>query len=135
MAFESKRKVDIDEAPKKEETPDHQCCNKLSELMKHELDANKALKHGRASWLKNSAIDHVLQTYYHTGKLQIAVKELLMLREAEAHSRRITLQEEAVVEFAADVANHAMMVLDVLDLLGIPRPPKKEKVESYSTFS
>lgn len=123
--------------PKKEESLDHQCCTKLAELMKHELDENRPLKKGRESWLKNSAIDHVLQVYYHTGKLQVAVKELLEMQTAEAHSRRLHLQEAEVLEYAADVANHAMMVLDVLDLLGVPRPPKKEiqKAEKYDTFS
>lgn len=136
--FEAKRKVDVEVEPEKQQTPDHQCCTKFAELMKHELDENAALKKGRASWLKNSAMDHVLQTYYHTGKLQVALKELMMVETSPGTSRsKIEFLKAQVREYAADVGNHAMMVLDTLEILGIPHPPKKEKekVEKYDTFS
>lgn len=131
MSFDSKRKVEMDETPEApgEESPTHQCCTKFSELMKKELDANMERKKGRESWLAIAPMDHVLQVYYHTGKLQIAVKALeVMTKSGDASRSRLQAQEAEVIEYAADVANHAMMVLDALDKLGIPRPkPKKSE--------
>jgi len=123
---DSKRVV---EAGDNTESLDHQCVDKMAELMKNELNENMRLKEGRKNWINDQARMHVLQTYYHTGKLQVAVTALELLMKDEDSSRHeIAFQQEQVKEFAADVANHAMMVLDTLDLLGVPKPePKKEK--------
>lgn len=66
-------------------------------LMRRELHAN-AGKGDRPGWLAMSANEGLLEVYYHLAKLQKAVK----------HN-----DGPAIQEFSADVANMAMMVLDV----------------------
>ncbi len=64
--------------------------------MIEQLKANKR-KGDRPGWLACEPMQLVLEIYYHTGKLQEAVKDndLSLIRE-----------------YSADVANMAMMVLD-----------------------
>ena len=80
----------------------------FQEEMISQLAANKR-KGDRAGWLSCEAMQLVLEMYYHTGKLQEAVKnnDLDLIRE-----------------YSADVANISMMVLDkcggLLPLENIP---------------
>ena len=64
--------------------------------MIEQLAANKK-KGDRAGWLACEPMQLVLEIYYHTGKLQEAVKNN---------------NADLVREYSADVANMAMMVLD-----------------------
>lgn len=97
---------------------DHQAVNKMAQLMKHELDDNKQKKGGRVRWVHDTAKNHVLQTYYHAGKLQAAVIALeKLLKDEDASQAEIKYYKDRVKEFSADVANHAMMVADTLGLL------------------
>lgn len=108
--------------------------DKMAELMKRELEENFDRKGGRKDWLKMDAMSHVLQVYYHNAKLQFAVKDLLLFRsDSDASRHELQHQEELVKEYAADCCNHALMTLDVLDLLGVPRPVVK--VPSPPTYS
>ena len=66
-------------------------------LMRKELHANTG-KGDRPGWLAMSPEVALLEVYYHLAKLQKAVK----------HN-----DGPAIMEFSADVANMAMMVLDV----------------------
>jgi hypothetical protein len=66
-------------------------------LMKRELHANCG-KGDRPGWLSMDANTALLEVYYHLAKLQKAVK----------HN-----DGPAIQEYSADVANMAMMVLDV----------------------
>lgn len=72
------------------------------ELMRKELHAN-ADKGDRPGWLKMSADTALLEIYWHTAKLSAAVKNN---------------DGPAIIEHSADVANMAMMLLDVCG--GIP---------------
>lgn len=67
------------------------------ELMEAELRAN-AHKGGRANWLTMPPTTGILEIYYHTAKLQRAVADGDLMR---------------IREHSADVANMAMMLLDV----------------------
>jgi hypothetical protein len=73
-------------------------------LMRKELHAN-ADKGDRPGWLKMSADQALLEIYWHTAKLSAAVKNG---------------DGPAIIEHSADVANMAMMLLDVCG--GIPTP-------------
>jgi hypothetical protein len=66
-------------------------------LMENELHAN-AWKGDRPGWLSMSREIGMLEIYYHTAKLQKAVKDNNI---------------PGVREHAADVANMAMMMLDI----------------------
>ena len=64
--------------------------------MVEQLAANKR-KGDRAGWLSCEPMQLVLEMYYHTGKLQEAIKNN---------------DTNLIREYSADVANIAMMVLD-----------------------
>lgn len=64
--------------------------------MIHQLAANER-KGDRAGWLACDPMQLVIEVYYHTGKLQEAVKNN---------------NADLIKEYSADVANLAMMVLD-----------------------
>ena len=69
------------------------------EFQKHmitQLQENSR-KGDRAGWLSCTPMQLVLEIYYHTGKLQEAVKNN---------------DSELIKEYSADVANMSMMVLD-----------------------
>ena len=66
-------------------------------LMRQELHANTG-KGDRPGWLRMDANTALLEVYYHLSKLQKAVK----------HN-----DGPAIMEYSADVANMAMMVLDI----------------------
>ena len=70
-------------------------------LMEKELNANSD-KGDREGWLLMSPDEAMLEIYYHAAKLQKAV------RKGDA---------EGVKEYAADVANMSMMMVDVCQLL------------------
>lgn len=77
----------------------------FARLMAKELHAN-AGKGDRPGWLTMTPAIGMLEIYYHAAKLQKAVK---------------TGNAEGIREYAADVANMAMMLLDVcggLDVVG-----------------
>lgn len=71
-------------------------------LMRRELH-NNASKGDRPGWLKMSADTALLEIYWHTAKLSAAVKNN---------------DGPAIIEHSADVANMAMMLLDVCGGLG-----------------
>lgn len=70
--------------------------NLFQEEMIKQLAINKR-KGDRPGWLACDSMQLVLEVYYHTGKLQQAVKENDL---------------ELIREYTADVANMAMMILD-----------------------
>lgn len=70
-------------------------------LMEHELHAN-AGKGDRPGWLQMDRKTALLEIYYHLGKLQKATRDN---------------DPAGIVEYAADVANMAMMLVDVCGLL------------------
>ena len=72
------------------------------ELMRKELHANSA-KGDRPGWLRMSPEVALLEIYWHTAKLSAAVKNN---------------DGSAITEHSADVANMAMMLLDVCGGLG-----------------
>lgn len=85
-------------------------------LMEKELHAN-AGKGDRAGWLAMSPAVAMLEIYYHAAKLQKAVKD-----DAGPH----------IQEYAADVANMAMMLLDLCGGLvrvdsASQKPPHSER--------
>ncbi|MBG5856817.1 hypothetical protein GHW06_29600 [Pseudomonas aeruginosa] len=69
--------------------------------MEHELHAN-AGKGDRPGWLQMDRKTALLEIYYHLGKLQKATKGN---------------DTAGIVEYAADVANMSMMLVDVCGLL------------------
>jgi hypothetical protein len=127
MSFDSKRKVEFEDtvpAPAAvEQHPDLITVDKFSELMKKELLANMKRKGGREGWLGMEPMDHLLQVYYHVGKLQAALKALeVVMSDEHPSGSEAAYREGQVREFAADVANHALMLLDRLNILGVPHP-------------
>ncbi|MBG5855275.1 hypothetical protein GHW06_21715 [Pseudomonas aeruginosa] len=78
--------------------------------MEHELHAN-AGKGDRPGWLQMDRKTALLEIYYHLGKLQKATKGN---------------DTAGIVEYAADVANMSMMLVDVCGLLA--DAPGKEGV-------
>lgn len=92
-------------------------------LMQSELSANID-KGGRTAWLAYAPRFLLSEIFDHGSKLHVAAVELLRRRSGEP-SRPMpwgTDMEQRVREFAADVANMAMMLLDKLDLLPPPEP-------------
>ncbi|HBO1698979.1 TPA: hypothetical protein L4F66_004277 [Pseudomonas aeruginosa] len=73
----------------------------FSKLMEHELHAN-AGKGDRPGWLQMDRKTALLEIYYHLGKLQKATRDN---------------DPAGIVEYAADVANMSMMLVDVCGLL------------------
>lgn len=102
------------------------CLAKLeafSLLMQAELVANID-KGGRTTWLAYAPRFLLSEIFDHAAKLHVAGAELLRRRNGVA-ARPMpwgTDMEQRVREFAADVANMAMMMLDKLDLLPMPEP-------------
>lgn len=78
--------------------------------MEHELHAN-AGKGDRPGWLQMDRRTALLEIYYHLAKLQKATKDN---------------DAAGIVEYAADVANMSMMLVDVCGLLAAA--PRKEGV-------
>jgi len=76
--------------------------NPFFAMMEQELHAN-AGKGDRPGWLSMSPGQCLLEIYYHIGKLQKAVKDG---------------SEAGISEYAADVANMSMMLVDICGLLG-----------------
>ena len=72
-------------------------------LMRNELHAN-AGKGDRAGWLQMDSNTALLEIYYHLAKLQKAVRKD---------------NPNEIREYAADVANMAMMALDICDYLDV----------------
>jgi hypothetical protein len=89
-------------------------------LMVRELAANNG-KGNRMGWLEMTRKDAVAEVHWHASKLAVAAKEAaeedpgkggtVLARAAHADACRDT------VEFAADVANCALMLLDCTGLL------------------
>ncbi|MBP5055327.1 hypothetical protein [Pseudomonas chlororaphis] len=76
-------------------------------LMRKELHANVG-KGDRPGWLTMSSDNCLLEIFYHLGKLQKSVKN----RDAAG-----------MTEYAADVANMCMMLLDICGVLAFIEPP------------
>jgi hypothetical protein len=73
----------------------------FASLMERELHANSG-KGDRPGWLAMSAYDCLLEIYYHTAKLQKAIKDG---------------NGDEIAEYSADVANMAMMAADICGAL------------------
>ncbi|MGX5220297.1 hypothetical protein ACVTMO_16895 [Pseudomonas segetis] len=81
-------------------------------MMENELHAN-AGKGDRPGWLKMDRKTALLEIYYHLGKLQKAAKDD---------------DQTGIIEYAADVANMSMMLVDVCGLLSaIPSPANQQE--------
>ncbi|CAI8756312.1 hypothetical protein EMIT048CA2_140154 [Pseudomonas chlororaphis] len=76
-------------------------------LMRKELHANVG-KGDRPGWLAMSSDTCLLEIFYHLGKLQKAVKNS---------------DAAGMTEYAADVANMCMMLLDICGALAFVEPP------------
>lgn len=70
-------------------------------MMEKELIANQD-KGDRFGWLQMTKDQAMLEIYYHTAKLQKAVRDN---------------NPDLISEYAADVANMSMMLLDVCEIL------------------
>lgn len=79
-------------------------------LMRKELHAN-AGKGDRPGWLAMSADTCLLEIFYHLGKLQKAVKKG---------------DGDGMAEYAADVANMCMMLLDICGALHLSASAEPE---------
>ena len=79
------------------------------QAMADELRAN-AEKGDRAGWLSAGAPVMVGEVLYHAGKLALAVRETVSGRPPDPRTAGFTLDD--VREYAADVANCALMVAD-----------------------
>lgn len=75
----------------------------FSKLMEKELHAN-ADKGDRAGWLNMNREDCMLEIYYHASKLQKATRDS---------------DYPAIKEYAADVANMCMMMVDICGELDV----------------
>lgn len=78
-------------------------------LMMEELAANDE-KGNRPGWLQMSPAQSVAELLYHAGKLSLAVREVGSGKAPDPRTSGFTIED--VREFAADVANCALMVLD-----------------------
>lgn len=84
-------------------------------LMARELAAN-ANKGNRAGWLQMTPTQAQAEISYHLGKLALAVREVFGDRPPDPRTSGFSADD--VDEFGADVANCALMLLDVLGRLG-----------------
>lgn len=85
--------------------------------MQRELEKPNNLEKG--PWTAIHERAHLMEIVYHAGKLARALDALDDAR-AEARvpdSEAVKLAEGAVLEFAADIGNHAMMLADSADVL------------------
>lgn len=83
-------------------------------LMVNELAANDS-KGNRPGWLQMDRKEAMGEIGWHLAKLQVAAKRRSEIDDAGL--RPSTLADEGVREYGADVANQAMMALDVMGLL------------------
>ena len=86
--------------------------DKFVHEMRRELAAN-ADKGDRPGWLTMTPAQAVAEVLYHAGKLSVAVRQ-----SQRAPDPRLQLGLEEVREYAADVANCALMVADIMGVLG-----------------
>ena len=76
-------------------------------MMRMELHAN-AHKGDREGWLSMTTGECLLEIYWHTSKLQRALRDN---------------ERDGIREFSADIANLCMMMVDVAGALGVQDPP------------
>ena len=79
-------------------------------LMRQELHAN-AHKGDREGWLSMTTGECLLEIYWHTSKLQRALRDN---------------ERDGIREFSADIANLCMMMVDVAGALGVQDPATTE---------
>lgn len=89
------------------------------QAMADELRAN-ADKGDRAGWLSAGAPVMVSEVLYHAGKLALAVREVIGGRPPDP--RTAGFSPDDIREYAADVANCALMVADCAGVLATERP-------------
>ncbi|EJM92436.1 hypothetical protein [Pseudomonas sp. GM67] len=87
--------------------------NPFIQMMEKELHAN-AGKGDRPGWLSMSSDTCLLEIYYHLSKLQKAVKDG---------------NGDGICEYAADVANMSMMLVDICG--GLPNGTAMSKETSH----
>ena len=98
---------------------------RFASLMVEELAANNG-KGNRQGWLEMDRKEALAEVHWHASKLAVAAKDaandpgpaLLAPRIRHAEAQALTR------EYAADVANCALMVLDVMGLL-LPEPVRE----------
>jgi hypothetical protein len=98
-------------------------------LMIEELAANDE-KGNRPGWLTMTPAEAVAELLYHAGKLSLAVREVGSGKAPDP--RTAGFHPADVQEFAADVANCALMVLDCMrpSLLSLSAPePNHDPVD------
>lgn len=79
--------------------------------MEHELHANSG-KGDRPGWLAMDRKTALLEIFYHLAKLQKATKDD---------------DQAGIREYGADVANMAMMLVDICGALDLPSPPTQDR--------
>lgn len=86
-------------------------------LMAHELAANNG-KGNRPAWLGMERGPAVAEVHWHASKLAVAAKELSVARaDCGIDSTAAEVATRKVREYAADTANCALMLADVLGLV------------------
>lgn len=98
----------------------HRLVDTYAEMMKHELDENWP-KGDREVWATHSKDDGLAEVQYHVDKLVNAVA---------------LDEKERVKEYAVDVANCAMIFLDMMGMIEpapVKQPPPPKYVRNYNT--
>jgi hypothetical protein len=93
-------------------------------LMATELAANDG-KGNRPGWLRMNRKEALAEVHWHAAKLAVAAKEATDVPGKGDSLLRRAKHDGAVRdarEFAADVANCSLMVLDCMGLLAVPAP-------------
>lgn len=110
-----------------EDTRELAVAERFFSMMIEELAANDE-KGNRPGWLTMTPAEAIAEMLYHAGKLSLAVREVGSGKAPDPRTAGFTIGD--VHEFAADVANCALMVLDVTE----PRAPHpaKDPVEEPS---
>lgn len=90
-------------------TAEKEVAERFFALMVRELAANDG-KGNRPGWLEMRPAEAVAELLYHAGKLSLAVREIGSGKTPDPRTSGFSLSD--VREFAADVANCALMVLD-----------------------
>ena len=89
----------------------------FAELMKKELEDNV----DKGDWRRMSLGEALFEIRYHLEKTEMAVENK---------------DREHTIEYAVDVANQAMILLDVLGYIDVPpRPEPKPKSSSFFDYS
>lgn len=92
----------------------------IEELAENVVKGGRTTQAGRPGWLTMNRKQAMAEIGWHLAKLQVAAKDLDARRGGSSILVEGEMEEayaEAVREYAADVANCALMALDVMGLL------------------